>query len=86
MISNFDAFKLRAALLKMQFKRKSCDLYSFSQSGDFYKLLIKDRPKEVQRFLDVLKEIKQNIAAYLGKRFNKTISVSCSKYDLGGNF
>lgn len=86
MISNSDAFKLRTALLTMQFKQKSCDLYSFSQSGDFYKLPIKDRPKEVQQFLVILKEIKQKIAAYLGKRFNKTISVSCSKYDLGGNF
>lgn len=86
MIPNSDAFKLRSALLTMKFKKKSCDLYSFSQSSDFIRSSNMKKPKEVEHFLHVLKKIKQNIADYLGRKFNKTISASCSKYDHGGNF
>lgn len=45
-----------------------------------------EKPREILQILDVLRGIKQNIAAYLNKQFNRTISVSCSKYDRGGNF
>lgn len=84
MISNAEAFKLREALLTMTFKKKSCDLYSFSQSPDFIRSTRLKKPKEVEQFLVLLKTIKQNIANYLGKTFNNTISASCSKYDHGG--
>lgn len=84
MISNAEAFKLREALLTMTFKKKSCDLYSFSQSPDFIRSTRLKKPKEVEQFLVLLKQIKQNIATYLGKTFNNTISASCSKYDHGG--
>jgi len=84
MISNAEAFKLREALLTMTFKKKSCDLYSFSQSPDFIRSTRLKKPKEVEQFLALLKIIKQNIATYLGKTFNNTISASCSKYDHGG--
>lgn len=86
MISNSEAFKLRQALLTMTFKKKSCDLYSFSQSSDFIRSTNIKKPKEVEQFLIFLEKIKQNIATYLGKTFNNMISVSCSKYDHGGNF
>lgn len=86
MISNSDAFKLRTALLTMKFKKKSCDLYSFSQSPDFNRIQKDLRPKEVQQFLEILVEIKKKVAAYLKKTFNNTTSVSCSKYDHGGKF
>uniref|UniRef100_A0A2H8TJ70 uS12 prolyl 3-hydroxylase n=1 Tax=Melanaphis sacchari TaxID=742174 RepID=A0A2H8TJ70_9HEMI len=82
-ISTTEAFKLRDALLKMTFKKKSCDLYSFSQSSDFIRSPNLEKPKEVEQFLIFLKEIKQNIATYLGKKFNSMISASCSKYDRG---
>lgn len=85
MISSTDAFNLRTALLTMKFKKKSCDLYSFSQSPDFNLIPRIQKPREVQHFLELLKGIKGNISSYLGKKFNKTISVSCSKYDNGGN-
>lgn len=52
----------------------------FIRSSDIVK------PKEVKQFLILLKEIKQKIATYLGKQFNSTISVSCSRYEHGGNF
>lgn len=84
-IKNSDAFKLRKSLLKMPFKKKSCDLYSFGQSADFFKIKNNQRPQEIQQFLNILKVIKQNIAKLLGKTFNNVISVSCSKYDHGGN-
>lgn len=83
MISNSEAFKLRQALLTMTFKKKSCDLYSFSQSSDFIRSTNIKKPKEVEQFLIFLEKIKQNIATYLGKTFNNMISVSCSKYDHG---
>jgi len=86
MISNADAFKLREALLTMTFKKKSCDLYSFSQSPDFIRSTRLKKPKEVEQFLILLKIIKNKIATYLKKNFNNTISASCSKYDRGGNF
>lgn len=85
MIQNSDAFKLRTALLTMHFKKKSCDLYSFGQSPDFNRISNNQKPKEVQQFLEVLKGIKQKVATYLNKTFNNIISVSCSKYDNGGN-
>jgi hypothetical protein len=85
MISNTDAFKLRNALLTMKFKKKSCDLYSFGQSPDFNLLPRNQKPKEVLQFLELLQKIKEKISIYLEKKFNKTISVSCSKYDNGGN-
>lgn len=84
-IKNSDAFKLRKSLLKMPFKKKSCDLYSFGQSADFFKIKNNQRPQEIQQFLNILKTIKQKIANHLGKKFNNVISVSCSKYDHGGN-
>lgn len=84
MISNAEAFKLREALLTMTFKKKSCDLYSFSQSPDFIRSTKLKKPKEVEQFLVLLETLKQNIATYLGKTFNDTISASCSKYDRGG--
>ncbi|XP_022180958.1 prolyl 3-hydroxylase OGFOD1 isoform X2 [Myzus persicae] len=83
MISNAEAFKLREALLTMTFKKKSCDLYSFSQSPDFIRSTKLKKPKEVEQFLVLLETLKQNIATYLGKTFNDTISASCSKYDRG---
>lgn len=83
MISNADAFKLREALLTMTFKKKSCDLYSFSQSPDFIRSTRLKKPKEVEQFLILLKIIKNKIATYLKKNFNNTISASCSKYDRG---
>jgi len=86
MISNSEAFKLRQALITMTFKKKSCDLYSFSQSSDFIRSTNIKKPKEVEQFLIFLEKIKQNIATYLGKTFSNMISVSCSKYDHGGNF
>lgn len=86
MISNAEAFKLREALLTMTFKKKSCDLYSFSQSSDFIRSTRLKKPKEVEQFLILLKFIKKKIATYLDKKFNNTISASCSKYDRGGNF
>lgn len=86
MISNAQAFKLREALLTMTFKKKSCDLYSFSQSPDFMRSTKLKKPKEVEQFLILLKIIKNKIAKYLKKNFNNTISVSCSRYDRGGNF
>ncbi|XP_050436203.1 prolyl 3-hydroxylase OGFOD1 isoform X2 [Adelges cooleyi] len=82
-ISNSDAFKLRSALLTMKFKKKSCDLYSFGQSPDFYRISNKDKPDEVQQFLLVLAEMKKKIATFLEKTFNKTTSVSCSMYNHG---
>lgn len=85
MIKSADAFKLRTALLTMKFKKKSCDLYSFSQSPDFNLIPNSQKPIEVQRFLDILQKIKENISSYLEKEFTPTISVSCSKYDTGGN-
>lgn len=85
MISNADAFKLRAALLTMKFKKKSCDLYSFSQSADFNLIPRSQKPKEVLRFLDILSTIKENVSSYLKMKFSETPSVSCSKYDHGGN-
>lgn len=84
-IKNSDAFKLRKSLLKMPFKKKSCDLYSFGQSADFFKIKANQRSQEIQQFLNILKGIKQNISKHLGKKFNNVISVSCSKYDHGGN-
>lgn len=84
MISNSDAFKLRTALLTMKFKKKSCDLYSFEQSPDFYRITDDEKPKEVQQFLSVLAEVKTKIASFLGKTFNQTTSVSCSMYNQGG--
>ncbi|XP_029344824.1 uncharacterized protein LOC100575121 isoform X1 [Acyrthosiphon pisum] len=83
MISNAEAFKLREALLTMTFKKKSCDLYSFSQSSDFIRSTRLKKPKEVEQFLSLLKIIKNKIATYLKKNFNNMISVSCSKYDRG---
>jgi len=83
MITNSEAFKLRQALLTMMFKKKSCDLYSFSQSSDFIRSTNLKKPKEVEQFLIFLEEIKQKIANYLGKTFNNMISASCSKYDHG---
>ncbi|CAI6367906.1 unnamed protein product [Macrosiphum euphorbiae] len=83
MISNAQAFKLREALLTMTFKKKSCDLYSFSQSPDFMRSTKLKKPKEVEQFLILLKIIKNKIAKYLKKNFNNTISVSCSRYDRG---
>lgn len=68
------------------FKKKSCDLYSFSQSSDFIRSTNLKKPKEVEQFLIILEDIKQKIATYLGKTFNNMISASCSKYDHGGNF
>lgn len=85
MIPNADAFKLRNALLSMRFKKKSCDLYSFSQSPDLYRVENTRKPIEVQQFLEVLEEIKVKLSVFLSKEFNQTISVSCSKYDEGGN-
>lgn len=85
MIQNSDVFKLRTALLSMKFKKKSCDLYSFHQSPDFYRIANSQRPKEVQQFLEVLREIKMKVERFLAKEFNLSISVSCSKYDNGGN-
>lgn len=84
-IQNADAFRLRTALLTMNFKKKSCDLYSFSQSPDFNRISNNQKPNEVIQFLEVLKEIKKNVATYLNKTFNNVTSVSCSKYDHGGN-
>jgi len=86
LLPNSEAFKLRRALLKMMFKKKSCDLYSFSQSSDFIRSTNLKKPKEVEQFLIILEDIKQKIATYLGKTFNNMISASCSKYDHGGNF
>lgn len=86
LIPNSEAFKLRSALLAMKFKKKSCDLYSFSQSADFMKISNNQKPREVQQLLEVIREIKQKVATYLKRKFNKTISVSCSKYDHGGNW
>lgn len=83
-ISVTDALKLREALLTMNFKKKSCDLYSFSQSADFKRLASDQIPEELKRYLSILDMIKQRIAVYLKKKFNKMISVSCSKYDQGG--
>lgn len=84
-IPNAEAFKLRNALLSMKFKKKSCDLYSFGQSPDFYRVENSQKPIEVQQFLEVLEEIKMKLSVFLSKQFNQTISVSCSKYDKGGN-
>lgn len=85
MIPNSEAFKLRKALLEMRFKKKTCDLYSFSQSGDFLKLPQPQRPVEVNQLLDVIRGVQRNVAIYLNKQFNNSLSVSCSKYDRGGN-
>lgn len=76
---------MRDALLTMQFKKKSCDLYSFDQSLDLSRIDSSSKPEEVQQFMDVLSEIKQKVATYLNLRFNETISICCSKYDKGGN-
>jgi len=84
-IPNSDAFKLRTALLTMTFTKKTCDLYSFDQTSDLNSIPNSSKPKEVQKFMDVLKEIKKKVAAYLQTHFNNTISVCCSKYDTGGN-
>lgn len=70
----------------MQFKKKSCDLYSFGQSPDFFKIKNNQKPRELRQFLDTLKVIKEKISQYLEKEFNDVISVSCSKYDHGGNY
>lgn len=86
MIPNSEAFKLREALLTMQFKKRSCDLYSFSQSSDFYRISNNEKPIAVQQLLEVLLELKQKISAYLEQTFNNTISVSCSKYENGGKY
>lgn len=86
MIPNSEAFKLRKALLSMKFKKKFCDLYSFSQSGDFLRLSNNQRPREVNSLLNVIRGIKQSVATYLNKQFTRSMSVSCSKYDRGGNF
>lgn len=83
LISTSDAFLLREALLTMPFKKKSCDLYMFSQSSDFIRSPRLRKPVEVEQFLILLKKIKQQIAIYLGKTFNNMISASCSKYDHG---
>lgn len=86
MIPINEAFKLRNALLTMSFKKRSCDLYSFSQSSDFYRISNKEKPIAVQQLLEILVEIKQKVSTYLGLTFNNTISVSCSKYDSGGKY
>ncbi|VVC45023.1 Hypothetical protein CINCED_3A023091 [Cinara cedri] len=83
MIPINEAFKLREVLLTMPFKKRTCDLYSFSQSSDFYRISNKNKPIEVQQLLEVLVQIKQKISTYLGQKFNNSISVSCSKYDIG---
>lgn len=84
MIPNSEAFKLREALLRMNFKKRSCDLYSFSQSLDLNSISNNEKPIAVQQFLEVLGEIKGKISTYLGLTFNNLISSSCSKYDHGG--
>jgi len=84
-IQNSDAFELCTALLTMKFVKKTDDFYSFGQTSDLNSIPNNSKPKEVKQFMNVLKEIKRKIAAYLRVHFNNTISVSCSKYDNGGN-
>lgn len=86
MIPNSEAFKLREALLRMHFKKRSCDLYSFSQSLDLNTISTNERPIAVQQFIEVVGEIKEKISTFLGLTFNNAISISCSKYDQGGKY
>jgi len=69
----------------MTFTKKTCDLYSFDQTLDLNSIPNSSKPREVQQFMDMLKEIKKKVADYLRVHFNNTISVCCSKYDNGGN-